>query len=272
MSGGFESGRDVCGEVADRGRQRAEEVVRARVDERAFPVDATVEEVGRLLDGAADLVTAVRGAHSVGVARVVLVASLDAVARQFRGLNDALLPLGEGLGGIVVIEMDPHRRRGVQPASERVGRRSRADADQEQVQDPLVLRRIRVALLDHVVAPGEVAVELAPRPRSARDDQLSVPVVRQPQQEARLARGIAGHAGGDLQPGNGLRDLRAIGWVGRNDGAIGHGGKSEGWQAGDGVVLRRGRRVVRRQVSTLDAGRVGELIAELRQERLARIL
>ena len=47
-----------------------------------------------------------------------------------------------------------------------------------QVQHTLVLRRIGVALLHDVVAPREIAVELAARSRRARDHQAPVPVVR----------------------------------------------------------------------------------------------
>ena len=53
-----------------------------RVDERAFPVDAAVEELRRYLDGAAHLVAAVRGADRVGVARRRAVGRLDAVTRD----------------------------------------------------------------------------------------------------------------------------------------------------------------------------------------------
>ena len=266
-----EVGCGVCGEVVDGGRQRREEVVRARIHEGAFPVDAAIEEIRRLLDRPADLVAAVRGSDRVGVARVVLVARLDTVARQDRGLHDALLPLGEWFGRIVVVEVDPEvgqqeaGRLGA--AGERIRRdprrrERRIRRGDKEVQDSLVLRRVRVALLDHVVAPGEVAVELAARPRSARDDQPSVPVIWQPQQEARLARQIAGHAGRDLQPGNELgANRRAIRGIGRDDAAIRLGREGEGWPP-DRVVLGRSRRVPRRQVSALDAGQVRESIAQ----------
>jgi len=60
---------------------------------------------------------------------------------------------------------------------------------------------VRVALLHHVVAPSKVAVEFAAGTGGACDDQPTVPVVRQPQQEARLAFRVGGNARLDLEPG-----------------------------------------------------------------------
>ena len=81
--------------------------------------------------------------------------------------------------------------------AERVGRRGEL-----KVEHALVLRRVGIALLHDVVAPREIAVELAARAGCAGNDQSAVPVVGQPQQEARLAGRIRCDARLDLQPGH----------------------------------------------------------------------
>ena len=68
------------------------------VDERAFPVDAAVEELRRDLDRAAHLVAAVRGPHRVGEARRMAVGRLHAVARKFRRLDHEFSPAREMAG------------------------------------------------------------------------------------------------------------------------------------------------------------------------------
>src|SRR5207237_1149523 len=132
---------------------------------------------------------------------------------------------------VVVVEVHPYGRRWRgrrgEAAGERIGRRrSGADAYHAHVQHAFVLRRIGVTSLHHIIAPGEVSVELAPRSGSARDHQPPVPVVRESEKEAPLAGGIAGDARLDLEsrhwtpnriePGGrivrvGGRDLAAIG-------------------------------------------------------------
>ncbi len=241
--------------VRDRGRQVDEDVRAARIDERALPVDAAVEQIGRLLHRAPDLVAAVRRADRVGAARRLVVAHLHRVLGQPGRGQHVLGPLRERLGRVVVEEVDPDARCRVQPAGQRVvGRgRRRPDVGDGQVEDALVLRGVGVALLDDVVAPREVAVVLAARAGRAGDDELAVPVVRQAEQEAGLAGRVVGEATRDLEAGHGLRDRRAVRRARRDDGSVGLRREGPRRQTGDRVVRRGGRRVVGRQVGAGDA-------------------
>src|SRR5205809_7830550 len=124
------------------------------VDEGAFPIDAAVEELRRQLDRAAHLVAAVRGAHRIREARRTAVARLDAVTRELRRLDHEFGPARERLARIVVIEMRVQGRSRVEPAPKRV-----RGGGELQVEHALVLRGVGVALLYHVIAPGEIAVE-----------------------------------------------------------------------------------------------------------------
>src|SRR5207245_8729 len=118
----IEAGSDVGRKVLQRRRQIAQYVERAAVDECTFPVDAPVEEVGRLLDCTPYLVSAVRGTDRECVARVLVVVPLDSFARGTRGLHDARLPFGKRLGSVIVVEVrkESRERRGrwLDPASE----------------------------------------------------------------------------------------------------------------------------------------------------------
>ncbi len=261
---GVEAGGRVVVVVEDRGRQVGEQVGRVLVDEGAFPVDAAVEQLGRGLDGAAHLVAAVGRAHGVDEARRAAVVGDHALAREARGLDHGFGPARELLVGAVVVEVHEGGRHRVQPAAQRVGRRG-----QLQVEHALVLRRIGIALLHHIVAPREVAVELAARARGAGHHEAAVPVLRQAQQEARLASGIGRDAAIQLDARHDLGDGRALGGARRDRRSIGLRRERERRQAGDGVVGRRGVGVGGGEVGAVHAGGVGEGRAELPQQPIA---
>src|SRR5262249_15157505 len=90
-----------------------------------------------------------------------------------------------------------------------------------KVQHALVLRRVRIALLQDVIAPREIAVKFATSSRRARDHKTPIPVVRQPQKEPRLVLWIGSDAGVELEARYGFCNRRAIGSARRNHGAIG---------------------------------------------------
>src|SRR5215470_4921103 len=95
---------------------------------------------------------------------------------------------------------------------------------QTEVQDPLVLRRVGVTLLQHVVAPRKVPVEFASRAGGTRDDQPAVPLARQPQKDAGFSRRVVGETTLHLDTRDRLEDRGTVRRVGRDDGAIGLGG------------------------------------------------
>src|SRR5437773_5658399 len=101
----------------------------------------------------------------------------------------------------------------VEPAPKRV-----RGGGELQVEHALVLRGVGVALLYHVIAPGEIAVELAARARCARDHQPAVPLVRKPQEKSRLAGRVRRDARVELQAGHRFGDRGALAWVGRDSG------------------------------------------------------
>src|SRR5262249_51696444 len=92
---GVEARGGVIWEIQDRRWQVGEEVRRVLVNERAFPVDAAIEELWCDLDGAAHLVAAVRCPNRVGEGRPTAVGSLHAVARKFRPLDHEFGPARE---------------------------------------------------------------------------------------------------------------------------------------------------------------------------------
>src|SRR5437588_9860848 len=101
------------------------------------------------------------------MARCLAVARSHAVARKLRRLDHVLGPARERLARIVVVEMHPYARCRIEPASERIRWRCRGiQRDDEQIEHALILGGVGVALLHNVIAPGEVAVELASRARS----------------------------------------------------------------------------------------------------------
>ncbi len=260
----IESARGVVGEVEHASRQVGQQVRGMRVDEGAFPVDAAVEQLRRGLHRAAHLVAAVGRAHRVREARQAPVVGDQALARKLRRPEHVFGPARELLVGAVVVEVDEHRRHRVEPARERIGRRG-----QLQVEHALVLRRVRVALLQDVVAPREVAVELAARARRAGDDEAPVPVLGQAQEEARLAGRVGGDASIDLQAGHDLGDRVALAHTRRDRRAIGLRRERERRQAGDRIIGRRRGGVGGGEVGTVDAGRVGKGRAELPQQVVA---
>src|SRR5438132_12973669 len=85
--------------------------------------------------------------------------------------------------------MDERSRWGIEPAPQWIVR-----FRQIKVENALVLRNIGVALLQYVIAPREVAIELTARPRGASDDELTVPLGRQPEENPRLASRVVGDA------------------------------------------------------------------------------
>src|SRR5207247_611824 len=161
----------------------------------------------------------------------------------------------EGLALFVVIKAHKERRSRVKPAGKRVRRGGKL-----QVQDALVLRSVRVALLHHVVAPSKVAVELAARAGGACDDQATVPVLRQPQQEARLAFRVGGNARLDLQAGYHFRDRSRRSR--RNDRAVGLRREGKRRKPGDRVVSGRCSWILRCQVRAYEARNVRKVISE----------
>src|SRR5947209_17538848 len=116
---------------------------------------------------------------------------------------------------IVVEEMNEDGRGRIQAAAERIG-----GGGEPEIEHALVLRGVRVSLLHDVVAPGEVAVELAAGAGSAGDDEPAVPVVREPEEEARLAARIVGHARVELDAGDLARDRGPVGRIGGDDAAV----------------------------------------------------
>ncbi len=164
---------------------------------------------------------------------------------------------------VVIVEVDADGVSRVEPAREGIVRGGR----EAEVQDPLVLRGVGVALLDDVVAPGEVAVELAARARGAGHHEPPVPVVREPQQEPRLAAGSSATRASSWRPGTacviGVRSAA----LGRDDAAVGQRGEGErpagrARELFGGVVL--GLAVVR--FVALEALDVGEDAREARFE------
>ena len=127
-----------------------------------------------------------------------------------------------------------------------------------QVQHALVLRGVGVAFLHDVVAPGEIAVELAARSRRARDHQAPVPVVRQPQEEPRLALRVGGDARVELHAGHDLGDRRALARAGHDHAAIGDRREGERWQPGQRIVGRCRLRVGGGEVGAREAVDVRE--------------
>src|SRR5205823_14101122 len=119
----------------------------------------------------------------------------------------------EGVSGVVVEEMNPDRRCRVEPAGEWIGRRSRAHRDERQVQDARVLRGVRESLLHDVIAPGEVAVELAAGTRGAGNHETAVPRDGKPEQEAGFAGRVVRDPRVELDAGNGLGDRSAVGRI-----------------------------------------------------------
>jgi len=98
--------------------------------------------------------------------------------------------------------MDPDSRCRVEAACQRLGRGRAVERGEKEIEDTLVLGDIGVAPLYDVIAPCEVAVELAARSRSAGDDELSVPLVRQPDQDSGFAGRIVGNARIELNSRN----------------------------------------------------------------------
>ena len=159
--------------------------------------------------------------------------------------------------------MNPDRRCRIEAAGQRLGRGSAVERSHKEIEDALVLRDIGVALLHHVIAPGKVAVELAARPGGAGDDELSVPLVRQPDQDPGLAGRIVGDARIELDTRHFLGDRRAVRRAGRDDGAVGLRRKGEGREGrGQGIVGRRGGGIVCGEVGALEAIGVGYLVSE----------
>ena len=196
-------------------------------------------------------------------ARRAAVAQRDALACELRRLDHGLRPAREGLAGAVVVEVDVDARGRVEAAGERVG-----GGGEREVEHALVLRGVGVALLHDVVAPGEVAVELAAGPGGAGHHQAAVPVVGQPQQEPALAGGIVGQARLELEAGHHPGDGRAVRRVGGDDVAVGLGGEGERRHAGERVVGGRGGGIGGGEVRALHAAGVGEPVREGRQHLL----
>src|SRR5207302_10712489 len=165
--------RHVIGEIEDRRRKIRQKVRRRFLDERAFPVYAAGEERWKDFDCAAHLVPAVRGTDSVYPPRLVAVARLYAALRKHRSLRHETRPPRELLPRVIVVEMDEERRRRVEPACQWIGHRTK-----EEIEHALVLRSVRVPLLDDVVTPSEIAIEFAARPGCTCDHETTVPSVR----------------------------------------------------------------------------------------------
>ena len=252
---GIEARRNVVREVEHCGRQVGEEVRGVLVDKGPFPIHAAVEELRRGLDRPAHLVAAIRRADRVDIARGLTIAGLRAFARQLSCSHHELGPTRERLALFVVIKAHKERRSRVKSAGKRVRR-----GGELQVQDAFVLRSVRVALLHDVITPGEVAVELAARAGGACDDQATVPVVWQPQQEARLAFRVGGNARLDLESGYHFRDRRRRSR--RNDRAVGLRREGKRRKPGDRVVGRCRSRILRRQVRAYGTRNVRKVTSE----------
>ena len=123
----IERGRDVVRPVEDRRRQIGEDVGRFLVDERAFPVDAAIEHLGRRLERTADLIAAVRRPHRVGVFRRLAVRRLHAFLGNFTGRDHVLDPAREGLPRTVVVEIHERRRTGIESAGRWIAPPSRVE-------------------------------------------------------------------------------------------------------------------------------------------------
>ncbi len=123
--------------------------------------------------------------------------------------------------------------------------------------------------MQDIVAPGKIPVEFAARAGRAGDDELAVPVIRQPYQDARFPEWILGHASLKLNARHGLGDGRAKPSRRRYHAAIGLRSESAGRQSGHGVVGRRRGGVVCGEIGALEAGRVGNPGVEKGQQSVA---
>ncbi len=120
-----------------------------------------------------------------------------------------------------------------------------------------------------VVAPGEVAVELAARARCAGHHHFAVPVIRKPDQDSRFTQRIICDAGLNLDARHRLGDGRAKTGRGCDHAAISLRRECERWQPGQGVIGRRGGRIGGREICALKAGCVGDPGFEQLQQAIA---